>query len=107
MPGETPQATESDTLPVGPVAYRADGYGGRLLILPARCRRLRHRLDETGCRITEGGGVVRVRCNPCASETTTNATWLLSTSGLVANRAEFDDDPYRALFARLTPPAVW
>jgi hypothetical protein len=48
--------------------------------------------------------VVRVRCNPCASEAATNAAWLLTTSGPVANRAELDDGPYLALLARVAPP---
>lgn len=104
MAGETPRETESDTPHDAPVYYRADGYGGRLAILPATCRRLLHQLGATGYRATEGGGVVRVRCDACASETATDAAWILRTSGPVANRAELDDTPYRALLASLVSP---
>lgn len=82
----------------GAAHYRPDGYGGRVLVLPATCRRRLHQLGVSGYHATEGDGVVRVRCNPCGSETTTDAAWLLSTSGPVANRAELDDTPYLPLF---------
>jgi hypothetical protein len=104
MAGTTPDNTESDT-PHGAVHYRADGYGGRLAILPATCRRGLHQLGAVGYRATEGGGVMRIRCDACASNTTTDAAWILRTSGPVANRAEVDDTPYRNLLAPLTPRA--
>jgi hypothetical protein len=37
MAGETPCETESDTPYDALVIYRADGYGGRLAVLPATC----------------------------------------------------------------------
>lgn len=81
----------------GPAHYRPDGYGGRVVVLPATCRRLRHQLGTTGYHATEGGGLLRVRCDPCGAETTTDAAWLLATSGPISNRAELDDQPYLAL----------
>jgi hypothetical protein len=104
MAGETPRDTKPDTPYDALVIYRADGYGGRLAILPATCRRGLHQLGTSGYRATEGGGIVRVRCNPCASKTTTNAAWILRTTGPVANRAELDDSPYLALLARQASP---
>jgi hypothetical protein len=104
MAGETPRKTATDTPYNALVVYRADGYGGRLAILPATCRRGLHQLGATGYRATEGGGVLRVRCDACASETATDAAWILRTSGPVANRAELDDTPYRALLASLASP---
>ena len=80
MAGETPRETKSATRFDGPVCYRPDGYGGRLTIRPATCRRGLHQLGATGYRATEGGGVIRVRCNPCASETVKDAAWILRTS---------------------------
>lgn len=103
MAGETRPATESDTQHDALVVYRADGYGGRLAVLPATCRRLLHQLGATGYRATEGDALLRVRCNPCASQTTTDAAWILRTSGPIANRAELDDTPYRELLAHLAP----
>jgi hypothetical protein len=81
----------------GAAHYRPDGYGGRLVVLPATCRRRRHQLGATGYHATEGGGILRVRCDPCAAETTTDAAWILAISGPVANCAELDDAPYKAL----------
>lgn len=106
MAGRTLDKTESDTPYDGLVFYRLDGYGGRLAILPATCRRGLHQLGTTGYRATEGGGLLRVRCNPCASQTATNAAWILRTSGPVANRAELDDTPYRELLAHLAPQSL-
>jgi hypothetical protein len=99
MAGETPRETESDAPCDGTLIYRADGYGGVLAVLPATCRRGVHQLGVSGYRATEGGGVVRVRCEACATQTATGSTWVLRTTGPVANRAELDDGPYLALLA--------
>ncbi len=106
MAGTTPREAESDTQCIGTVYYRSDGYGGRSVVLPATCRRLLHQLGVAGYRATEGNGVLRVRCNACATQTTTDAAWILRTSGPVANRAELDDGPYRGLLAALTAPKI-
>lgn len=81
----------------GAAHYRSDGYGGQVVVLPATCRRLLHQLGATGYHATEGGGLLRVGCDPCGTETATDAAWLLTTSGPVSNRAELDDRPYLAL----------
>jgi hypothetical protein len=84
----------------GVVRYRSDNYGARIAVLPATCRRGIHRLAVTGYRATEGNGLLRVRCDACSAETTTDAAWLLSSSGPLANSAELDDAPYVALITR-------
>ncbi len=99
MAGRAPDKTESDTPCDGTLFYRADGYGGVLAVLPATCRRRLHQVGVTGYRATEGSGVVRIRCNACAAQTTAGSTWVLRTTGTVANRAELDDVPYLALLA--------
>ena len=99
MAGRTHRKTESDTPCDGILVYRADGYGGILAVLPATCRRGLHKLAVAGYRAAEGGGVVRVRCDACATRTTAGSTWVLRTTGPVANRAELDDVPYLALLA--------
>lgn len=101
MAGTTSRETESDTPCDGTVCYRAIGYGGRSVVLPATCRRRLHQLGVTGYRATEGGGMVRVRCDACASHSANASAWVLRTHGPVANHAELDDSPYAALLANL------
>ncbi len=99
MAGRAPHDTESDTPCNAALVYRTDGFGGVLAVLPSTCRRGLHQLGVTGYRATEGGGVVRVRCDVCAACTAAGSTWVLRTTGPAANRAELDDVPYLALLA--------
>lgn len=80
--------------------YRTDGYGARVAVFPATCRRGVHRLGPTGYRAREGDGLLRLRCDACAAAGVTDGTWCLRTSGQVANLAELDDGPYSAMFGR-------
>jgi hypothetical protein len=52
----------------------------------------------TGYRATEGDGLLRLRCDACASAGSVDGTWYLRASGPLANVAELDDGPYLALF---------
>jgi hypothetical protein len=79
----------------GAVYYRTDRYG-RVAVLPATCRH-GHALTAGGYRAREANGVLRVRCNACASAGTANPHWTLSSTGPIANRAELDNEPYRML----------
>jgi hypothetical protein len=97
MTATAPHQSTSGIPTDGAAQYRPDGYGGWLVVLPATCRRRLHQLGATGYRATEGGGIIRVRCNPCGAETASDAAWVLTTSGPVSNRAELDDEPYEAL----------
>lgn len=74
--------------------YRTDGTGRRAVVVPATCRSGRHALRLRGCRLTEGGGVLQVRCDACAAEGEPKHSWFLRSSGPVANIAEMDDTPY-------------
>lgn len=71
-----------------------DGTGRRAVVVPATCRTGRHALRLRGCRLTEGGGLLQVRCDACAAEGEPNHSWFLRSSGPVANVAEMDDTPY-------------
>jgi hypothetical protein len=54
-----------------------------------------HALAVGGYRAREANGVLRVRCDVCASAGTANPYWTLSSTGPIANHAELDDQPYR------------
>lgn len=76
--------------------YRTDGTGSRAaVVVPATCRTGRHALRLRGCRLTESGGVLQVRCAACAADGEPDHSWFLSSSG-PATVAEMDDAPYRA-----------
>lgn len=75
--------------------YRTDGIGRRAVIVPATCRSGRHALAVGGYRLTEGSGLLQVRCDTCAAQGDPRHSWFLRTTGLVANYAELDDAPYR------------
>jgi hypothetical protein len=79
----------------GTVCYRTDRFG-RVAVLPATCRH-GHAMAVSGYRAREANGVLRVRCDRCASSGTANPYWTLSSTGPVANRAELDDEPYQTL----------
>jgi hypothetical protein len=78
----------------GVVHYRPDGYGALVAVLPATCRR-GHDLATVGYRARESDGVLRVRCDACATAGVPDPCWTLRSSGPVANRAELDNGPYR------------
>jgi hypothetical protein len=79
----------------GTVFYRTDRFG-RVAVLPATCRH-GHALAVSGYRVREANGVLRVRCDRCASAGTVDPYWTLASTGPVANYAELDDLPYRTL----------
>jgi hypothetical protein len=79
----------------GAVFYRTDRFG-RVAVLPATCRN-GHALAVSGYRAREANGVLRVRCDRCASAGAADPYWTLASTGPVANCAELDDRPYRAL----------
>lgn len=79
----------------GRVRYRTDGYGGRIAVFPATCRRGLHQLAVSGYRAREGDGLLRLRCDACAAAGHPDGTWQLLATGPVANLAELDDGPYR------------
>lgn len=78
----------------GDAVYRYLGTGTRAVLVPTVCRRHEHRLGESGYRITEGEGVLRVRCESCASAGQNDHSWVLRSAGPVASVAELDDDAY-------------
>jgi hypothetical protein len=79
----------------GAVYYRTDRFG-RVAVLPATCRQ-GHALAVGGYRAREANGVLRVRCDVCASAGASDPYWTLSSPGPIANRAELDNEPYRML----------
>ncbi|VVJ19617.1 Uncharacterised protein [Amycolatopsis camponoti] len=78
----------------GDARYRVDGAGTRAVVLPATCRRGLHRLAVAGYRVTEGNGVLRVRCDRCATTGDVDHSWIFRSSGPLANRAELDETAY-------------
>jgi hypothetical protein len=78
----------------GDARYRVDTAGTRAVVVPATCRRGLHRLAGTGYRVTEADGVLRVRCNRCASAGDTDHSWIFRSAGPLANIAELDDTAF-------------
>jgi hypothetical protein len=78
----------------GVVHYRVDGQGTRVAVLPATCRH-GHDLTAVGYRARESVGILRVRCDACATVGVPDSCWTLRSTGPVANVAELDDGPYR------------
>jgi len=78
----------------GDARYRVDGAGTRAVVVPATCRRGRHRLAAVGYRVTQADGVLRVRCNCCATTGDAEHSWIFRSSGPLATVAELDDAPY-------------
>lgn len=76
--------------------YRIDGFGARVLVLPATCRH-GHELAAVRYRVCEAGGIVRVRWAACATAGVSDPFWTLTTTGQVSNIAELDNQPYRWL----------
>jgi hypothetical protein len=81
----------------GDARYRVDGAGTRAVVLPTTCRRGLHRLAVVGHRVTDGNGVLRVRCDRCATAGVTEHSWIFHSSGPLANRAELDDTAYNEI----------
>ncbi|MGA6168368.1 hypothetical protein [Amycolatopsis magusensis] len=86
-------AASYDRLSDGPARYRANGLGGRVVVLPATCRRGTHQLPAAGFRALASDGAIVVDCFACGAGEPVNQ-WRLSMSGAIAERAEFDDQPY-------------
>lgn len=78
----------------GMARYRVDGAGTRAVVVPATCRQGVHRLAVVGYRVTEAGGLLRVRCDACVAAGACDHSWFLRSSGPLANLAELDDAPY-------------
>jgi hypothetical protein len=85
-----PEVVRSD----GDALYRTDGAGTRTVVVPATCRRGVHRLGAVGYRLTGANGLLRVRCDACATVGEPEHSWILRSSGPLANIAELDDAPY-------------
>jgi hypothetical protein len=100
MAGEPTDPHDVDPEIDSVLRYRQAGYGSRIAVLPATCRRGLHDMSTVGYRATESNGRLRVRCDACARTTTERAAWVLSTTGELVNLAELDDTPYRGLLGR-------
>ena len=83
--------------------YRVDSAGTRAVVVPATCRRGLHRLAMVGYRVTEADGVLRVRCDGCATAGDAGHSWTFRSSGPLANIAELDDTPYRPVQQATSP----
>ncbi|AXB43682.1 hypothetical protein [Amycolatopsis albispora] len=77
----------------GQARYRTDGLGERVVVLPATCKRGLHQLPAAGFRAVAEQGWILVECLACG-EGDQVSQWRLTTCGAVAERAEFDDQPY-------------
>jgi hypothetical protein len=70
--------------------YRTTAHGTQVVI-PAHCRRRKHRLSAETCRIRETEDTLHVTCLACVDEGAADHTWSLATHGRKAFSAEFDD----------------
>lgn len=83
--------------PDGMVRYRTDRDGARIGVLPARCKRQRHWLHETGYRAVAEAGELCVTCTACWNEPNPDHSWRLTLTGPTPVRAELDDEPYAGI----------
>ncbi len=75
----------------GDARYRVDAAGTRAVLIPGACRLGLHRFGTVGYRVTEAEGVLRVRCDACASAGALESVWVLRSSGPIATIAEIDN----------------
>jgi len=87
--------------PHGWAAFRTNGQGTRVVVLPTRCPSGKHVLTQVGYRATEHERVLHVSCEACTEIPRPDHAWALKTGGSRADAAEFDDAPYAELLARL------
>lgn len=94
--------------PHGHAVFRANGHGGRVVVIPTRCPSGLHALAKSGYRASEVdyptgrfGRILRVSCAACRTIPRPDHAWTLMTGGQQADSAEFDDGPYATLLAEL------